>query len=155
MCLISHRWRSPAVLCWGSSTLTFKSAVDGFDSKHRRPPIRSLSDSLSTERCKMAAASSIQPPSVHAIQRENSPHPETDSPASRQEEDAASEGTTILRDLPELDPEEIEKRLEKTRRELSNRRKILIKNLPQDTTNQVTLERFTYLSLTGESYTAH
>ncbi len=42
MCLISHRWRSPAVLCWGSSTLTFKSAVDGFDSKHRRPPIRSL-----------------------------------------------------------------------------------------------------------------
>ncbi|KAG1941044.1 ribonucleoprotein PTB-binding 2 [Pimephales promelas] len=84
----------------------------------------------------MAAASSIQPPSVHGIQRENSPHPESDSPASRQEEDAASEGITILRDLPELDPEEIEKRLEKTRRELSNRRKILIKNLPQDTTNQ-------------------
>lgn len=105
--------------------------------------LSALSDSLSTERFKMAAASSIQPPSVHAIQRENSPHPESDSPASRQEEDAASEGTTILRDLPELDPEEIEKRLEKTRRELSNRRKILIKNLPQDTTNQVKLERFT------------
>ncbi|XP_073708650.1 uncharacterized protein raver2 [Garra rufa] len=84
----------------------------------------------------MAAASSIQPPSVHGIKRENSPHPESDSPASRQDEDAASEGITILRDLPELDPEEIEKRLEKTRRELSNRRKILIKNLPQDTTNQ-------------------
>ncbi|XP_067230795.1 ribonucleoprotein PTB-binding 2 isoform X3 [Chanodichthys erythropterus] len=84
----------------------------------------------------MAAASSIQPPNVHSIKRENSPHPESDSPASRQEEDAASEGITILRDLPELDPEEIEKRLEKTRRELSNRRKILIKNLPQDTTNQ-------------------
>ncbi|XP_016346897.1 ribonucleoprotein PTB-binding 2-like isoform X2 [Sinocyclocheilus anshuiensis] len=84
----------------------------------------------------MAAASSIQPPSVHALKRENSPHPESDSPASRQDEDAASEGLTILRDLPELDPEEIEKRLEKTRRELSNRRKILIKNLPQDTTNQ-------------------
>ncbi|XP_051563146.1 ribonucleoprotein PTB-binding 2-like isoform X1 [Myxocyprinus asiaticus] len=84
----------------------------------------------------MAAASSIQPPSVHAIKRENSPHPESDSPASRQEEDAASDGTTILRDLPELDPDEIERRLEKTRRELSNRRKILIKNLPQDITNQ-------------------
>lgn len=99
--------------------------------------LSALSDSLSTERFKMAAASSIQPPNVHSIKRENSPHPESDSPASRQEEDAASEGITILRDLPELDPEEIEKRLEKTRRELSNRRKILIKNLPQDTTNQV------------------
>ncbi|XP_077054820.1 ribonucleoprotein PTB-binding 2 [Siphateles boraxobius] len=98
--------------------------------------LSALFDSLSTERFKMAAASSIQPPCVHGIQRENSPHPESDSPASRQEEDAASEGITILRDLPELDPEEIEKRLEKTRRELSNRRKILIKNLPQDTTNQ-------------------
>ncbi|XP_051568767.1 ribonucleoprotein PTB-binding 2-like [Myxocyprinus asiaticus] len=84
----------------------------------------------------MAAASSIQPPSVHALKRENSPHPESDSPESRHEEDAASEGITILRDLPELDPEEIERRLEKTRRELSNRRKILIKNLPPDTTNQ-------------------
>uniref|UniRef100_A0A671L2Q3 Ribonucleoprotein, PTB-binding 2 n=1 Tax=Sinocyclocheilus anshuiensis TaxID=1608454 RepID=A0A671L2Q3_9TELE len=98
--------------------------------------LSALSDSLTTERFKMAAASSIQPPSVHTLKRENSPHPECDSPASRQEEDAVSEGTTILRDLPELDPEEIEKRLEKTRRELSNRRKILIKNLPQDTTNQ-------------------
>ncbi|XP_056316013.1 ribonucleoprotein PTB-binding 2 [Danio aesculapii] len=98
--------------------------------------LSALSDSLSTERFKMAAASSIQPPSVHGIKRDNSPHPESDSPVSRHEEDAASEGTTILRDLPELEPEEIEKRLEKTRRELSNRRKILIKNLPQDTTNQ-------------------
>ncbi|XP_051997031.1 ribonucleoprotein PTB-binding 2-like [Xyrauchen texanus] len=84
----------------------------------------------------MAAASSIQPQNVHAIKREISPHPESDSPASRREEDAASEGITILRDLPELDPEEIERRLEKTRRELSNRRKIIIKNLPPDTTNQ-------------------
>lgn len=84
----------------------------------------------------MAAASSIQPPSVHAIKQENSPFPDSDSPESRQDEDAPSEGTS-LRDLPDLDPEEIEKRLEKTNRELSNRRKILIKNLPQDTTNQV------------------
>ncbi|XP_056606691.1 ribonucleoprotein PTB-binding 2-like [Triplophysa dalaica] len=84
----------------------------------------------------MAAAPSIQPPCVHATKRENSPHADSDSPASRQDEDAASEGIAILRDLPELDPEEIERRLQKTRRELSNRRKILIKNLPQDTTNQ-------------------
>ncbi|CAL8254961.1 unnamed protein product [Merluccius merluccius] len=41
-----------------------------------------------------------------------------------------------LRDLPDLDPEEIGGRLARTRQELSNRRKILIKNLPQDTTNQ-------------------
>ncbi|KAL2089704.1 hypothetical protein ACEWY4_014392 [Coilia grayii] len=83
----------------------------------------------------MAAASSIQPPSVHAIMQENSPFPDSDSPESRQDEDTPPEGTS-LRDLPDLDPEEIEKRLEKTNRELSNRRKILIKNLPQDTTNQ-------------------
>ncbi|XP_028977189.1 ribonucleoprotein PTB-binding 2 isoform X3 [Esox lucius] len=83
----------------------------------------------------MAAASSIQPPSVHSLNQENAPFTDSDSPLSRQDEDAASEGTS-LRDLPDLEPEEIEKRLEKTRRELSNRRKILIKNLPQDTTNQ-------------------
>ncbi|XP_076871056.1 ribonucleoprotein PTB-binding 2 isoform X2 [Brachyhypopomus gauderio] len=83
----------------------------------------------------MAAASSIQPPTVLAINKENSPFPDSDSPESRQDEDATSEGT-ILRDLPDLEPEEIERRLEKTRRELSNRRKILIKNLPQDATNQ-------------------
>uniref|UniRef100_A0A3Q3AGZ0 Ribonucleoprotein, PTB-binding 2 n=1 Tax=Kryptolebias marmoratus TaxID=37003 RepID=A0A3Q3AGZ0_KRYMA len=41
-----------------------------------------------------------------------------------------------LRELPDLEPEEVERRLAKTRRELSNRRKILIKNLPPDTTNQ-------------------
>lgn len=68
--------------------------------------------------------------------QENSPFLESDSPESRQDEDTPAEGTS-LRDMPDLDPEEIEKRLEKTNRELSNRRKILIKNLPQDTTNQV------------------
>ncbi|KAM6962683.1 ribonucleoprotein PTB-binding 2 [Aplochiton taeniatus] len=83
----------------------------------------------------MAAASSIQPPSVHSLSQENAPFSESDSPQSRQDEDAASEGTS-LRDLPDLEPDEIERRLEKTRKELSNRRKILIKNLPQDTTNQ-------------------
>uniref|UniRef100_A0A673YEW2 Ribonucleoprotein PTB-binding 1 n=1 Tax=Salmo trutta TaxID=8032 RepID=A0A673YEW2_SALTR len=83
----------------------------------------------------MAAASSIQPPSVHSLNHENAPFLDSDRLEIRQDEDAGSEGTS-LRDLPDLEPEEIEKRLEKTRHELSNRRKILIKNLPQDTTNQ-------------------
>ncbi|KAI4871894.1 hypothetical protein NFI96_014743 [Prochilodus magdalenae] len=86
----------------------------------------------------MAAASSIQPPDPLAISQRSSPYPRCESPAdSRQEEDAAASAEgTILRDLPDLEPEEIERRLEKTRRELSNRRKILIKNLPQDATSQ-------------------
>ena len=65
-----------------------------------------------------------------------------DGQATRQEQDAARSSDPLgvtLRDLPDLEPEEIEKRLAKTRQELSNRRKILIKNLPQDTTNQVGL----------------
>uniref|UniRef100_A0A3Q3EFQ5 Ribonucleoprotein, PTB-binding 2 n=1 Tax=Labrus bergylta TaxID=56723 RepID=A0A3Q3EFQ5_9LABR len=47
-----------------------------------------------------------------------------------------SDSGISVRDLPDLEPEEIEKRLAKTRQELSNRRKILMKNLPPDTTNQ-------------------
>ncbi|XP_031431454.1 ribonucleoprotein PTB-binding 1 isoform X2 [Clupea harengus] len=39
-------------------------------------------------------------------------------------------------ELPVLSPEEIESRLERTRREFYNRRKIIIKNLPSDITNQ-------------------
>lgn len=89
----------------------------------------------------MAAASSIQPPIVHSLNHANAPFLESDSPETRQDEDAVSEGTS-LRDLPDLEPDEIEKRLEKTRHELSNRRKILIKNLPQDTTNQVRYSLF-------------
>jgi len=92
----------------------------------------------------MAAASSIQPPTVHSsLARDSALSPEMDSPESRQPEDdeaaaaQPSESGIILRDLPDLEPEEIEKRLAKTRQELSNRRKILIKNLPPDTTNQV------------------
>ncbi|KAG7487635.1 hypothetical protein MATL_G00025630 [Megalops atlanticus] len=83
----------------------------------------------------MAAASSIQPPSVHALNQENTPFPDSESPESRQDEDTTSEWPS-LRVLPDLEPDETERRLEKTRRELSNRRKILIKNLPQDITNQ-------------------
>lgn len=40
-------------------------------------------------------------------------------------------------DLTSLSPDEIESRVEKTRREFYNRRKIIIKNLPSDVTNQV------------------
>ncbi|CAL8270483.1 unnamed protein product [Arctogadus glacialis] len=63
-----------------------------------------------------------------------------DGQETRQEQDAAGSSDppgVTLRDLPDLEPEEIGKRLAKTRQELSNRRKILIKNLPQDTTNQM------------------
>ncbi|XP_014848175.1 PREDICTED: ribonucleoprotein PTB-binding 2 [Poecilia mexicana] len=94
----------------------------------------------------MAAASSIQPPSVHSsLTRDSALSPYMDSPESRQPEDEEaaaaaaaqpSEPGVCLRDLPDLEPEEIERRLAKTRRELSNRRKILIKNLPPDTSNQ-------------------
>lgn len=92
----------------------------------------------------MAAASSIQPPSVHSsLARDSALSPEMDSPESRQPEDEEpaaaqpSDSGICLRDLPDLEPDEIERRLAKTRQELSNRRKILIKNLPSDTTNQV------------------
>ncbi|CAL8309329.1 unnamed protein product [Lota lota] len=88
----------------------------------------------------MAAASSIQPPTVHSsLVRENVLFSEMDGQEIRQEQDAAGSSDppgVTLRDLPDLEPEEIGKRLAKTRQELSNRRKILIKNLPQDTTNQ-------------------
>ncbi|XP_072367233.1 ribonucleoprotein PTB-binding 2 isoform X2 [Scyliorhinus torazame] len=40
------------------------------------------------------------------------------------------------RELPTLDPEEVERRLQRTRRELSNRRKILVKNLRTDSSSQ-------------------
>lgn len=43
-------------------------------------------------------------------------------------------------DLTSLSPEEIESRLERTRREFYNRRKIIIKNLPSDVSNQVTYQ---------------
>ncbi|KAM4628644.1 ribonucleoprotein PTB-binding 2 [Polymixia lowei] len=85
----------------------------------------------------MAAASSIQPPSVHSsLEQDKALFQEMDSP-DRQDEDAAPSDQEIsLRDLVDLDPEEVERRLAKTRQELSNRRKILMKNLPQDATNQ-------------------
>ncbi|XP_040047651.2 ribonucleoprotein PTB-binding 1 isoform X2 [Gasterosteus aculeatus] len=55
------------------------------------------------------------------------------------EEDSASDRECQRRvdeDLTSLSPEEIESRLERTRREFYNRRKIIIKNLPSDVSNQ-------------------
>ncbi|XP_072224653.1 ribonucleoprotein PTB-binding 1 [Leuresthes tenuis] len=55
------------------------------------------------------------------------------------EEDATPERECQRRvdeDLTSLSPEEIESRLERTRREFYNRRKIIIKNLPPDVSNQ-------------------
>ena len=42
-------------------------------------------------------------------------------------------------ELTALSPEEIGSRLERTRREFYNRRKMIIKNLPSDVSNQVSL----------------
>ncbi|XP_034566475.1 ribonucleoprotein PTB-binding 1 isoform X2 [Notolabrus celidotus] len=55
------------------------------------------------------------------------------------EEDSTSERECQRRvdeDLTSVSPEEIESRLERTRREFYNRRKIIIKNLPSDVSNQ-------------------
>lgn len=43
----------------------------------------------------------------------------------------------VEEDLASLSPEEIDSRIERTRREFYNRRKIIIKNLPSDVSNQV------------------
>lgn len=49
----------------------------------------------------------------------------------------AAEHRAPEEELPPLDPEEIRKRLEHTERQFRNRRKILIRGLPGDVTNQV------------------
>lgn len=62
------------------------------------------------------------------------------------EEDSKSESECHRRvdeDLTSLSPEEIQSRLERTRREFYNRRKIIIKNLPSDVSNQVWLTLLT------------
>lgn len=56
------------------------------------------------------------------------------------EEDSKSERECQRRvdeDLTSLSPEEIQNRLDRTRQEFYNRRKIIIKNLPLDVNNQV------------------
>ncbi|XP_012585207.1 PREDICTED: ribonucleoprotein PTB-binding 1 isoform X3 [Condylura cristata] len=52
------------------------------------------------------------------------------------ETDDATERRAPEEELPPLDPEEIRKRLEHTERQFRNRRKILIRGLPGDVTNQ-------------------
>ncbi|KAB1259034.1 Ribonucleoprotein PTB-binding 1 [Camelus dromedarius] len=52
------------------------------------------------------------------------------------EADVAAERRAPEEELPPLDPEEIRKRLEHTERQFRNRRKILIRGLPGDVTNQ-------------------
>ncbi|XP_034035453.1 ribonucleoprotein PTB-binding 2 [Thalassophryne amazonica] len=89
----------------------------------------------------MAAASSIQALSVHSsLARESALCPLMDSQENRQSDEEAvarrSAAGLSLRDLPLLEPEEVKRRLAKTRQELSNRRKILIKNMPPDTSSQ-------------------
>lgn len=59
------------------------------------------------------------------------------------EEDSKSERECHRRideKLSSLSPQEIQSRLERTRREFYNRRKIIIKNLPSDVSNQVWLK---------------
>ncbi|KAM9244320.1 ribonucleoprotein PTB-binding 1 isoform 2-T2 [Dugong dugon] len=58
------------------------------------------------------------------------------SPEAEAEAGDASERRVPEEELPPLDPEEIRKRLEHTERQFRNRRKILIRGLPGDVTNQ-------------------
>lgn len=52
-------------------------------------------------------------------------------------------------ELTALSPEEIAIRLERTRREFYNRRKIIIKNLPADISNQVCTSNNSFMNLGG------
>lgn len=61
-----------------------------------------------------------------------SPEPGAEAEATETTERRAPE-----EELLPLDPEEIRKRLEHTERQFRNRRKILIRGLPGDVTNQV------------------
>ncbi|KAL7830736.1 hypothetical protein SRHO_G00318630 [Serrasalmus rhombeus] len=62
-----------------------------------------------------------------------------DAEADRRDEDSSAGGECPRRvddELTTLSPEEVASRLERTRREFYNRRKIIIKNLPADVSNQ-------------------
>lgn len=66
----------------------------------------------------------------------------TDLESVEVEEDLKSERECYRRideDLTSISSQEIQNRLERTRREFYNRRKIIIKNLPPDVSNQVWL----------------
>lgn len=66
-------------------------------------------------------------------QRVDSGAPDTDSELGPD----TGPADTMVDELPVLTPQEIELRLQRTRKELSNRRKILVKNLRSDSNNQV------------------
>lgn len=71
-------------------------------------------------------------------------HQHTELESGEVEEDSKSERESHRRvdeDLTSLSPQEIQSRLERTRREFYNRRKIIIKNLPSDVSNQVWLKK--------------
>lgn len=63
--------------------------------------------------------------------------PLSPEPGAEVETDDAPERRAPEEELQPLDPEEIRKRLEHTERQFRNRRKILIRGLPGDVTNQV------------------
>lgn len=81
-----------------------------------------------------------------AVDQENWNPGDRRYPELVQNEEDATPGRECQRkvdeDLTSLSPEEIESRLERTRREFYNRRKIIIKNLPSDVSNQVWVESF-------------
>ncbi|XP_068194064.1 ribonucleoprotein PTB-binding 1 isoform X2 [Antennarius striatus] len=72
--------------------------------------------------------------------QEKCAHGDRQGPKHETGEEASTSGRESQRrvdeDLTSLSPEEMESRLEKTRREFYNRRKIIIKNLPSDVNNQ-------------------
>ncbi|KAL4660104.1 ribonucleoprotein PTB-binding 2-like [Arapaima gigas] len=84
----------------------------------------------------MAAASSAQPAGAYASVQENTPSRGARGSADGCQDEAAPAAGAPLRELPELEPEEVRRRLAGTLKELSNRRKIVIKNLPQDSTSK-------------------
>lgn len=64
-------------------------------------------------------------------------HPELVEPCEEDTTPGRECQRRVDEDLTSLSPDEIDSRLERTRREFYNRRKIIMKNLPPDVSNQV------------------
>lgn len=64
-------------------------------------------------------------------------YPEVEAGGEDSKSERECQQRRVDEDLATLSAEEIESRLERTRREFYNRRKIIIKNLPSDVNNQV------------------
>lgn len=69
------------------------------------------------------------------------PPPSPEAGAELDADESAADRRAPEEQLPPLDAEEIRKRLEHTERQFRNRRKIRIRGLPGDVTNQVASER--------------